>query len=228
VRAVSLSDRVREALLAAVVPGKAAGMQAYMKSAMPFYGVPSTPMRAAVRPVLAAHPVASAEQWRRDVLELWRGASHREQRYAAMVLCGDRRAKAFQTMDSLPMYEELIVTGAWWDYVDDIAAHRLGTLLENEPKPMRAAMLKWSRDDDMWKRRSSIICQLTFKKDTDLELLYACIEASLESKEFFLRKAIGWSLRQYAKSDPKEVKRYVKQNEARLSGLSKREALKNI
>jgi 3-methyladenine DNA glycosylase AlkD len=203
-------------------------MQAYMKSEMPFLGVPSTPMRAAVRAVFAGHGLASAEQWRKDVLGLWRGATHREERYAALVLCGDRRAKAFQRMDALPMYEELIVTGAWWDYVDDIAAHRLGAVLEHEPKPMRAAMLKWSRDEDMWKRRASIICQLTFKQETDLELLYACIEPSLESKEFFLRKAIGWSLRQYAKTDPREVKRYVKANEARLSGLSRREALKNL
>jgi 3-methyladenine DNA glycosylase AlkD len=230
VRAVTaaLLKDIRAALLDAVVPGKAAGMQAYMKSTMPYHGVPSGPMRAAVRAVLEEHDVESFESWRDDVLALWRGATHREERYAALALCGDRRAKAFHTMDALPMYEELIVTGAWWDYVDDIASHRLGAILRNEPKPMRAAMLKWSRDENMWKRRSSIICQLTFKQDTDLKLLYACIEPSLDSKEFFLRKAIGWSLRQYAWTDPKEVKRWVSANEERLSGLSRREALKNI
>jgi len=227
-RAVTLPRRVRDALVNAAVPGKAAGMQAYMKSAMPFFGVPSSPMRAAVKAVFKDHPVESFEAWRDDVLPLWRGATHREERYAAILLTHDRRAKAFQTMQALPLYEELIVTGAWWDLVDDLASHRLGALLRNERRPMRAAMLKWSRDDDLWKRRSSIICQLTFKKETDLELLYACIEPSLASKEFFLRKAIGWALRQYAWTDAKEVKRYVKQNEERLSGLSRREALKNI
>ncbi len=80
----------------------------------------------------------------------------------------------------------------------------------------------------MWKRRTSIICQLGSKAETDLDLLYACIEPSLESREFFLRKAIGWALRQYARTDPSEVKRYVRVNRARLSGLSCREALKHI
>ena len=89
-------------------------------------------------------------------------------------------------------------------------------------------MRRWSADPDMWKRRVSIICQLRFKKDTDLDLLYANIEPNLGDKEFFIRKAIGWALRQYAWTDPEEVTRYVRSRESRLSGLSKREALKNI
>jgi 3-methyladenine DNA glycosylase AlkD len=93
---------------------------------------------------------------------------------------------------------------------------------------MRKEMLAWSRSDDLWKRRSAILCQLTFKKDTDLELLYAAIEPALASKEFFLRKAIGWALRQYAWTDPREVRRYVREHEKELSPLSKREALVRI
>jgi 3-methyladenine DNA glycosylase AlkD len=80
----------------------------------------------------------------------------------------------------------------------------------------------------MWKRRAAILCQLGFRRETDLDLLYACIEPSLESKEFFLRKAIGWALRQYAWTDPREVRRYVTANRERLSPLSVREAMKNI
>ncbi len=89
-------------------------------------------------------------------------------------------------------------------------------------------MLAWSRDRDMWKRRTSIICQLRFKENTDLELLQACIEPSLDSKQFFLRKAIGWALRQYAWVDPDWVVSYVSAHEAELSPLSRREALKNV
>jgi 3-methyladenine DNA glycosylase AlkD len=89
-------------------------------------------------------------------------------------------------------------------------------------------MRAWSRSEDVWKRRTSILCQLGFKKDTDLKLLYGCIEPSLGSKEFFLRKAIGWALRQYAWTNPEEVRRYVRNNTARLSPLSRREAMKNI
>jgi 3-methyladenine DNA glycosylase AlkD len=127
------------------------------------------------------------------------------------------------------MYEEMIVSGAWWDYVDVLASHRVGEyLLRDFPKEMKREMRRWSVDDDMWKRRTSIICQLTFKADTDLDLLYDCIRPSLPSREFFLRKAIGWALRQYAWTNPKEVVRYVREHDGELSGLSKREALKNV
>jgi 3-methyladenine DNA glycosylase AlkD len=93
---------------------------------------------------------------------------------------------------------------------------------------MRKKMLQWSRSRNLWKRRSAILCQLSFKTDTNLDLLYAAIEPSLASKEFFLQKAIGWALRQYAWTDSAEVRRYVRANATRLSALSKREALKNI
>lgn len=89
-------------------------------------------------------------------------------------------------------------------------------------------MRDWSTDANLWKRRVSIICQLSFKRDTDLKLLYANIEPNLPDRDFFIRKAIGWALRQYAWTDPKEVARYVREHEAQLSGLSRREALKNI
>ena len=89
-------------------------------------------------------------------------------------------------------------------------------------------MRAWSEDKDIWKRRVSIICQVSLKRDTDLELLYANIEPNLADRSFWVRKAIGWSLRAYAWTNPKEVARYVAANESRLSGLSRREALKNI
>jgi 3-methyladenine DNA glycosylase AlkD len=209
-------------------PARAAGAQAYMKSAMPFLGVPAVPLRAACRRLFSTLPLPSAAAWRREVLGLWRGARYREERYAALELTGVRAAGSFQDLDALPMYEEMIVSGAWWDYVDYLAKNRVGTLLRRFPRPMRKAMLAWSRDDDVWKRRTSILCQLAFKEDTDLDLLYACIAPSLASREFFLRKAIGWALRQYAWTDPREVKRYVRENGHRLSGLSRREALKNV
>ena len=128
----------------------------------------------------------------------------------------------------MKMFEELIVTGAWWDYVDDIASHRVGPILRDYPTPMRRKMLAWSRSGDLWKRRTAIICQLGFKAETDLQLLYACIEPSIGSREFFLQKAIGWALRQYAWTDAAEIKSYVRRNRTRLRALSCREALKNL
>jgi len=198
-----------------------------MKSEMPYHGVPTPIADKVFKSVFASLDFADSESWRHAILDIWRNARFREERYGAIALSRQRRFAAYQTIEALPMYEEMIVTGAWWDFVDTIAAHGIGGLLRNHKLPVSRTMLRWSRSPDMWKRRASILCQLTFKKDTDLKLLYACIEPSMDSPEFFLRKAIGWSLRQYAWTDPGEVRRYVQRNIARLSPLSRREALKN-
>ncbi len=224
-----LLDQLRAELARVAEPGRAAGMQAYMKSSMPYHGTPSSKMRAVARKAFKDVVLDDSKQWQREVLDIWRGARFREERYCAIELTGVRAAKTFHTPDVMPMYEEMITTGAWWDYVDALAANRVGDLiLRKHREPMRKMMLAWSRCDDMWKRRTAIISQLRFKEDTDLPLLYACIEPSLSSKEFFLRKAIGWALRQYAWYDPREIKRWVTKHEAQLSPLSIREALKNV
>jgi 3-methyladenine DNA glycosylase AlkD len=224
----SMARSIRAALTAAADPARAAGMQAYMKSAMPYLGVSSAPLKQVGKTLFKGLVWPNTEAWQHDVLALWRGAEFREERYAAIELTGVKAARPFHTLAALPMYEEMIVTGAWWDYVDVIAGHRLWAILQNEGEPMKRVMLRWSTDADMWKRRSAILCQLRAKDRTDLAFLYACIEPSLDSKEFFLRKAIGWALRQYAWTDPAEVRRYVAEHADRLSGLSRREALKNV
>ncbi len=224
----ALLPRLRAALAVAGDPATAGGARAYMKSAMPYHGVKATPQRAIFREVFAGVDLPTAEAWRAAVLGIWRGAEFREERYAALWLAGDRRFARFQSMDALPMYEEMIVTGAWWDYVDDVATHRLPVLLRRHPAEMRRAMLAWSVDDDLWKRRASILSQLPLKRETDVDLLARCIEPSLGRGEFWLRKAIGWALRHYARTDPEWVRRYVREHDAGLSPLSKREALKHV
>lgn len=224
----ALLDRIHARLAAIADPARAPAMQAYMKSAMPYLGVSAVPLAAACKAVFADLAYAGSADWQADVLAIWRGARFREERYAAIALTGIRAARPFQHMAALPMYEEMIVTGAWWDYVDTIAGQRLLALLRNAPAPMKQAMRAWAVDADMWKRRSAILCQLNARAETDLDLLYACMAPSLGAKDFFLRKAIGWALRQYARTDPAEVLRYVRAHEAELSPLSKREALKHV
>jgi len=219
---------IRQTLAERGDPAKAAPMRAYMKSTMPYRGVTSPVQRGIYKELFAANPLEDVEAWQGTALELWRTADYREERYAAIALTGAKRYDAFQTLATLPMYEEMIVTGAWWDYVDEVATHRIATLVRRFPKPMAKTLRAWSCGEDAWKRRSSIICQVGFKAETDLDLLYACIRPSLAERGFFLRKAIGWALRAYAWTDPREVQRYVKEHEAELSGLSKREALKNV
>jgi 3-methyladenine DNA glycosylase AlkD len=198
-----------------------------MKSAMPYYGVMVPELRAIARRVFDAHPLETFAAWKNGVLTLWRGARFREERYAAIMLSGHKFYGDNQTLDALPIYEELIVDGAWWDYVDDIAEHRIGPLLQKYPRPMNRTLLAWARCDDIWKRRSAILAQVTFKKETDVKLLYACIAPSLGRREFWLRKAIGWALRAYAWHAPREITRYVAEHAHELSPLSKREALRH-
>jgi 3-methyladenine DNA glycosylase AlkD len=198
-----------------------------MKSTMPYYGVTSPQVDAVCKKVFAENPFASCAEWEAAILELWRGARFREERYAAIRLVSLKRHRECWSPDLMPMLEEMIVSGAWWDYVDALA-QVVGELLRSHPKKIRPVMRAWSQDANLWRRRVSIICQLSFKRETDLELLYANIEPNLADRDFFIHKAIGWALRQYAWTDPKEVARYVREHAEQLSGLSRREALKNI
>ena len=253
---------VRARLRAAADPGWAPAMQAYMKSSMPFLGVDAPGQRRVWRVVFAAHPLATFEEWHGIVLTLWREARFREERYAAIALARQRAYRPFRTRAAIPMLEEMIVTGAWWDLVDALATNHLGDVLRNERAAGRGASMErrlrtWAAGDNLWKRRAAILAQIGFKRDTDVQLLYVCIAPSLldqtgsaakarppaqrsarsdSSRErvrdvrhdFFIRKAIGWALRQHARVAPDEVRRYVRAHESQLSPLSVREALKHL
>ena len=209
-------------------PARAAGQQRYMKSSMPFMGVRVPLMRETARAVFDRYPPAGASDWRAAVLALWREARYREQRYAAVELAVHRPFSCWLNTKSVEILDELIVTGAWWDYVDRLAPAGLGHVLSAEPKPMGAMMRNWARDENIWRRRAALLCQLGFKEDTDLALLYDCIGACAGHREFFVQKAMGWALRDYARTAPGEVRRYVAANRSRLSRLTYREALKNL
>lgn len=206
-------------------PARAAGAQAYMKSAIPSLGVSVPEVRRLTTAAAAAHPFESLEQLRDTVLELWRTAAFREEHYAAIDLTGLRLARNEPLM--LPVYEEIIRTGAWWDFVDGVS-ERIGALLLADRPTMTTLLRKWSRDQDFWIRRASITAQLKAKAHTDTELLRDVIGPNLTDQEFFVRKAIGWALREYAKTDPEWVRAFVAEHSEDLSPLSRREALKNL
>lgn len=171
------------------------------------------------------YPIESLDALIDTVRQLWRPARYREERYAASALTDTSRTRAMRDMALLPLYREMITTGAWWDHVDDVA-HRIADLLRQFPAEMRPALLAWSTADDMWLRRSAIISQLGAKADTDTVLLSAVLEPNLADPEFSVRKAIGWALRDYAWTNPAWVRAYAAARP--LSALSRREALKNI
>lgn len=216
---------IRTGLRELADPVRAAGAQAYMKSAIRSLGVRVPEVRRLAAAVVTRYPFDSPDQLRASVLELWRTAEFREERYAAIDLTGGRLVAADLTM--LPVYEEMIRQGAWWDFADGVAG-RICALLQAHHAEMSAVILRWSTDPDFWVRRASITAQIKAKADTDTELLRRVIEANLADPEFFIRKAVGWALREYAKTAPDWVAAFVAAHEDRISPLSRREALKNL
>lgn len=219
---------LRERLERQADPRQAEAMQAYMKCAMPFAGVRAPAQQRIFREVFAAHRLASFGAWRATILTLAREARVREERYVAIALAEARRYQEYQTLAALPIYEELIVSGAWWDLVDGPAIHGVGGLHRGFPEPMADVLRRWSVADDRWLRRAAILAQTQHKAATDEALLVACIEPNLRDPDFFIRKAIGWALREYAKTRPEAVREYVRTHEEALSPLSRREALKHL
>lgn len=201
-------------------------MQRYMKSAMPFYGIKAPLRRLLQAEVFAAHPLSTTAALAATMQKLWREARFREERYAALELPRTRSNRRLATLDLLPTWREFIVDGAWWDFCDDISAAALGPLLLAHPARLKPELLRWARGRDLWLRRAAILCQRKLKTRTDIELLYACIEPSLTSDEFFLRKGIGWALRERAYVAPAEVIDFCRRCRNGLSALTRREALR--
>ena len=112
--------------------------------------------------------------------------------------------------------------------MDQLASKHVGHLLASNPTEIRPVLLSWAEDGDLWRRRSAILAQLRFRAGTDADLLFAVIEPSITEKQFFLRKASGWALREYSKTRPEVVAGYVATNHHRLSPLSRREAMRVI
>lgn len=225
----SLVRMIRDALAAQANPERAAGQRAYMRSALPYYGVALPEVRRAVAAICRRHRLADRQAWRRTILRLWDGVTHREEWYAALVLARLRAYTAWATdPGSLELWEHLIRTGAWWDVNDEIAEHLVGPMLAAHPVEMTPILRGWSADADRWIRRVAILAQNRRRAETDVDLLVDCLAGSLDDTDFFSRKAIGWALREYSKTDPAWVAAYVQAQADRLSGLSRREALRLI
>ncbi|WP_426246598.1 DNA alkylation repair protein [Nocardioides sp. LHG3406-4] len=237
-----LVSAIREALL---LGGAAAGnaeravqQQAYMKSSMPYRGLTAPELRRLLRPILASHRLSDRRTWQETALELWDGATHREEWYAALAVLRHRHYRGWQGPELLELYLHLVRTGAWWDVVDEIAAHLVGDVLAADRAQVAPVIRAWSTDDDLWVRRTGILAQLGHRAATDKRLLADVMAANLEGSphgsEFFVRKAVGWALRDYARTDPAwgggggGPPPPPPPPPDRMSGLSRREALKHL
>lgn len=216
---------VQSALAAAADPEKAPRMQAYMKTDMPFYGVQKPGRVPILRHIVKEFSPASADEYTKIVLALWQ-LPNREEKYLALGYAG--RFKEYITPERIPLFRRLIVEGAWWDFVDEVATSLVRHLIIEFPSETWPQIDPWIDDGDMWIRRSVIICQVGAKEHTDADRLFAFCKRRMHEKEFFIRKAIGWSLREYAKTEPEAVAGFINENLESLSGLSYREGSKHI
>lgn len=212
-------------LAEAADPAKAPAMQAYMKTDMPFYGVQKAGRSGILRDLVREYRPGTAESYRKLVLGLW-NLEHREEKYIALSVA--RHFEDHIVPAQLDLYHRLIVEGAWWDLVDETATQLIGHLVVHYPVETWPVVDRWIDDDDMWLRRAALICQVGAKVRTDSDRLFAFCAARAHEEEFFIRKAIGWALRDYARTDPNAVATFINAHRGELSGLSYREGSKHI
>jgi 3-methyladenine DNA glycosylase AlkD len=222
--ATTVLDRVTRTYEAARDPAKAEPMVAYMRHQFAYLGITAPEQRALNRAVLdglgrpteADLRVVAEACWARD---------EREYQYFAVRLL--RRHVGVCGAGFLEVVRPLITTKPWWDTIDELAAHVVGPLVATYPE-LVVTMDAWSADPDMWLIRTAILHQVRYRDKTDAERLFRYCVAQAGHRDFFVRKAIAWALREYAKVAPDAVRTFVAEHSAQLSGLSQREALKNI
>ena len=223
-----LADTVLERLTAvygaAADPERAVVMRAYMKDVAPFLGLPSPERRALSRWVLQGTPRPDERDCTAVALRCWR-LPEREYQYFAVDLL--RRHVRRLSSGFLPVARHLVTTVPWWDTVDALAAHVVGGLVAADPA-LTADMDAWIEDDDLWVVRTALLHQLRYGERTDAGRLFAYCLRQSGHPDFFVRKAIGWCLREYAKTDPDAVRDFLAREGGRFAPLSVREALKNI
>lgn len=225
-----LAEFVQDRLCAAADPAKAGPMQAYMKTDMPFYGVPKPQRAILAREIKKQFAIESAHDYKAAVLALW-ALPHREEKYLAISVA--QMWPGFIVPGALPVYRRMIVEGAWWDFVDDVAIRLVGRLVREHRARMQPIMDRWidlPGARNLWLRRSALLCQIGHKLETDeAQLFDHCLRRAHE-KVFFIRKAIGWALREYAWTAPgrKSVRRFLRQHGHKLAPLSMREASRHL
>jgi 3-methyladenine DNA glycosylase AlkD len=202
----------------------AVAMEKYMKNRFTFYGIKTDVRRKVFKEALEANKQEVKNNSRTLAKSLY-AKTQREYHYCAIELLIKQLKKDFQP-DDIQLIEQLIITHSWWDSVDTIAKYLLGGYLQQFPQETEKVIGAFSASDNMWLNRSAILFQLGYKKATNRDLLFSECIKHRESKEFFIQKAIGWALREYAKTNPEAVKQFI--STAGLKPLSTREALKNL
>jgi 3-methyladenine DNA glycosylase AlkD len=216
--------RVSETLHKNANAKNAKAMEKYLLDQFPFIGLKKPERAALCKPLFAELKPFITEKWILEAAALLWAKKEREFHYVALDLFEKNRKLI--TPKSFKALEKMIITNSWWDSVDSISSYAIAPLVLNYPK-MKKEMKRFADHKNMWLNRVAIIHQILYKERTDAEFLYKVCAQHMHRNEFFIRKAIGWALRQYAKTNTKEVYAFVEKNKHKLSGLSYREALKH-
>ena len=216
---------IKEALRKEGNPIRIPQMEAYMRNQFPFYGVMSTPRKELFKALKKEHLEVLDSNEKRALIQLLWEEEHRECQLVALEWLMQWKPKEFTASD-IDLFEWLITTKSWWDTVDGIAPNVVGKYARIFPEQMKETLHRWESHDSFWIRRACLIFQLRYRQETDLDLLQYFINKFKPDREFFIQKAIGWSLREVSKWNPTWVARVVE--EEQLTGLAKREASKYI
>lgn len=199
-------------------------MAKYMRNNFQFFGIKTINRRSIFTAVWKENQKEVAENPRAIALELY-SKSQRELQYCAIEIL-IKQLKGNYKKEDINLIEKLIITNSWWDSVDSIAKNILGQYLLEHPLETKKVTTRFSNSENMWLNRSAILFQLGYKQKTNFDVLQFECDKHRNSDEFFIQKAIGWALREYAKTNPKAIKKFVANTN--LKPLSKKEALKNI
>ncbi len=219
-----LLDRLVRVFTAARDPARARAQAAYLRDQFPFLGLAAPAQRALARTVVAGLPRPDEAVLRAVALGCWRLDEREYQYFACDWLRTHVRVPGPGFLATL---RTLITTKPWWDTVDPLATRVVGGLVTRHPQ-LVAQMDAWSAGPDRWLVRTAILHQLHRGDRTDTERLFGYCSRQAGHPDFFVRKAIGWALRQYARTDPGAVRAYVDRERDRLSPLSAREATKHL
>ena len=222
--AAAVFDRLDHRLPAARDPERATAMAAYMRDQFIFVGLPAPALRRLERAVLAGLPVPAEEDLRAVALACWQRPEREFQYFACDYL---RRHTAVPGSGFLPVIRTLITTKPWWDTVDPLATRVVGDLVRRH-RALVAEQDAWAMADDKWLVRTAILHQLHHGAETDAARLFGYCRSQGGHPDFFVRKAIGWALRQYARTDAEAVRGFVATHRHELSPLSVREAAKHL
>lgn len=204
---------------------RAAPMAAYMKHRFAFFGLPMPLRRALQKPWFVQIGPAPAADWLMEVAEALWAYPERECQYAACDLLVRHVRQLSPALE--PRLAQRVQAKAWWDSVDSLASGVYGPLVARYPA-LAEQMSCYATADDLWLRRVAILYPLQHKAQTDIGRLAAILDANLAHPDFFIRKAMGWILRQYARTDPDWVRAYLVARGARVPALTRREALKHL